>query len=273
MPHDHHHGPLFSEVSSCLEKELLGQSIIIADDAATAEARATATADMTVENLLTLAAKLSFQQRHRESAGVCEIILALDPHCYAAHRRLGLNLMKTLRHKQAFREFLWCLERSEDLPDLHYRLGLSMFYDGQFEQAWYWFLSCFKLSEDNGEMYIAVLYWTILALKKQGRTDWQDFVKEVDAGHHVGYRLFVQYVTGEISREELDAAIQTIDTLSKTCVDYAMYVWLEQDEPAEAERYMQHMLTCCELWGSFSFLGGYTEYLRRQKYQTEGQEL
>lgn len=263
MPHDHH-GQLFSDVSSCLEKELLGQPITIADDAATAAARAAAEAAPTTEHLLALAAKLSFQQRHRESAEVCEQIIRDDPSCYAAHRRLGLNYMKTLRHEQAYDEFIWCLLHSDDLLDLHYRLGLSLHYAGKYEQAWYWLLSCFRLSEDNGEMYIAVLYWTILTLKKQGRSDWQDFVKPVNAGHHVGYKLFVQYVTGEITKAELDATLPGLDTLSKTCVDYAMFVWLEQDDPAEAERYMQHMLTCSELWGSFSFLGGYTEYLRRR---------
>lgn len=176
MAHDSH-GPLFSAVSSCLEKELLGQDIIIPDDEQTALARKAALDAPTVDNLLALAARLSFQQRHRESAEICRKVIKSAPDCYAAHRRLGLNAMKTLQHREAWDQFFWCLERTDDPLDIHYRLGLSLFYQGQYEQAWYWFISCFNLSRDDGEMYIAVLYWSILCLLKMGRRDWEPYVR------------------------------------------------------------------------------------------------
>lgn len=176
MAHDSH-GPLFSAVSSCLEKELLGQEIIIPDDEPTALARQAALDAPTVDNLLALAARLSFQQRHRESAEICRKVIKSALDCYAAHRRLGLNAMKTLQHREAWDQFFWCLERTDDPLDIHYRLGLSLFYQGQYEQAWYWFISCFNLSRDDGEMYIAVLYWSILCLLKMGRRDWGPYVR------------------------------------------------------------------------------------------------
>lgn len=265
-----HHGPLFSKISSCPEKELLGKAIVIPDDEETAAARAKAELEPTAENLLLLAKCLSFQQRHRESAVICRRVTKMEPENYAAHRRLGLNLMKTLQHEEATREFFRCLERSEDQLDIHYRLGLCFFYQGQYEQAWYWFISCFPLSRDRGEMYVATLYWSILCLRKQGRSDWDDYVKPVDPGHHIGYDLFVRYATGKMTREELDRKIPEVDVLSRTCITYAMYVWFEKTEPALAARYMEQMIACSELWGSFSFLGGYTEYLRlKNKNQNE----
>ena len=85
----------------------------------------------------------------------------------------------------------------------------------------------------------------------------------MDPGHHIGYQLFADFAQGKISRKDIDHQLTILDPLSRTCVAFALYVWYEKDDPALADSYMREMLSCRDLWGSFSFLGGYTEYLQK----------
>lgn len=261
---NHTHGKLFSDIHSSVEKEFFNDDIRVEDDEQTALAREKLNENENYENAVNLVSALSFQLRYRESLALAERQEKNFQGDYALTRRLGVLYMKTLQFEKAINKFEKCAKTTDDPLDIFYLLGVNFYYTADYEKAQKYFEKCALLSIDDGEMYVAVLFWTACCLLKQKKSDekWKPFYARYDgkSGHHTGYDAFVKAYAGEITVTQAVKICEDDTDLNKTCLYYGLSV-LSRDEKTSRE-FLQKTLDLKEWFGGFAYIAAFGDFQR-----------
>lgn len=265
MCKNHVHKRLISEIHSTAERELFcfDKSLSVADDE-NVRARRAELVQRDRQSLLALGDALAFQMRYNEALRYYEQARDAFPDDYSCHRKCGARYMSVLNIDAAEREFLWCLNRTDDKLDINYRLALCAYFRGDFAKARDGFSACYALCRENGEMYIAVLYWHIqclVRLRESLKPALNYYYDGLDGGHHVGYMQTVKLFLCE----EPDAAyeIDCEDELNLSIYRYGYYAYLLYKGLAyEAVCELEAMLKLNTYFSSFAYLGAFSEKAR-----------
>jgi|GEM_PF-788467 len=264
----HTHGPLFSDVHSCLEKEFENADITVNDDENTATARAEWENDKNYQTTMKLVGALCFQLRYRESLPFCEELYHDNKEDFALNRRLGVLYFKLLEFDKSLKHLYFCLENVKndnkvEILSLSYIIAVVHYYNQQFERAKFYLEKCVPLCVEDGEMYVAVLYWyrCCLSMLKEPKKEFVNFAKDYDfdCGHHTGYDAFVRFAMGLISEEDAINACESDTELNKTCLFYGLSAYYVRDKK-KSSLYLDKMLSYKELFGGFSYIAGYVDF-------------
>lgn len=262
-PANHFH-KLFGEIHADYKSQFENSELTIADDEAVAACRKKLSGDPDNYDYITeLGGALCYQLRYREAYPVYEKAITVNPDRVFAHRRLALCALKLLRFDKAIEEFTLCGEHSGMNLDLLYRIGLCRFYSGNFSAAENFFNKCYGLCEGDGDMYIAVIYWHILSLARQGKDlspALEKYRDDIKIGHHMGYLLTAQLFSGHKNTDALVADTRGADEMTYTILLYGAYHYaLLNGDGDKAKQYLTEMLSYKTYWASFCWIAAYVD--------------
>ncbi len=269
----HHHGDakhrsrfhnLFDENRADMNSQFSCAAVTVRDNELVAEARKRLSlAKDSAQAHVELGDELCFQLRYKEAIECYLSALSLQPDNYTALRKLAVRYLTTLQFDKAEELFLRCDAISKDKLDTTYRLGLLAFYKHDFARAETLMEKCLPLCFDNGEMYIAVLYWLLLARLRQFKDISETlklFSPDTEYGHHVGYYMIFSSLTGE---EDMDATCEKAmsdDALTAAIVLYAAYnCALYEGNAEKADAMLNKAVAANDYWASFAYIAAYTD--------------
>lgn len=163
------------------------------------------------------------------------------------------------------------IPRSTTQSNIYYHLGLAEYLRGDFQAAYDAWHSCMFYSRVNDDMYVATLYWQVLACWKLGRTvEARDLLSCVHEDMHIlenqdYHRLlmFFKSGTGEFaSPRALTSKDFTAKNVSSSTLANGIGTWhLSHGADIQAHQAFQAALSS-DVWAAFGFISAEAELAR-----------
>ena len=257
-------GKYFADVHVSHESQFRGLPHGLAD---TDEIRACRAKPQTYENLLELADSLCWQLRFREAIDVLSQAIALDPERMEAYRRRGPKYLDTLQFENALGDYTRCEQADGVSVMSRYRIGMAHYLMRDFETAIAAFSDSLAIAPQDDDMYIAALYWLVLAQLRAGKTDEarktlrQHYRPDMYVGHHTAYERAMRAAAGFAQTADLLTELDAEpDDLQYAMTAYGLCVLLgSEQEQIKADALREKLLARDGFWFCFSYLAAYAD--------------
>ena len=265
-----HDKKLLSDIRSCAAAEFtfgkLPYSGNIEDDCNTQKKREEYLKNPDDEAaIISLGDALAHQARYNEALSLYSKACELYPHSYIAHRKRAVRLLSVLDLQNAKTELEECLRNTDDKSDVLYLIAMVDYCLGDYATAITSLKRCYPLFDGDDEMTVAVIYWHILCLVRQGKSVNEaiaHYSDKFECGHHTGYKKTVE----AFINNDHTAGDGIEDELNRCIYAYGLHAYfLHLSNYKKAAEYLEKTLALNTYFASYAYLSAYSE---KRAYET-----
>lgn len=259
------HTHLFSKNHSSAEIEWLKKPFKISDNYRTKIARHNYGRQRSVLNAYKLCDALKYQLKYTEAYQILIDFFDDYKNDYTYLKRLAVLEFKILKFDDAINHLNLLLTFNNSEPYLHYILGTLYYFTADYHNALKHFYALSNFICDDGELYIGVIYWVVLANLKLGCKDFatcEDFIlltKNYNGkfGHHTGYQMFYNVFNGDIDAETAISKIDKSGVLQTVCLYYGLSVLYRNNQLGK--KYLKLCLDNKDWFGAYSYIAAFVD--------------